>query len=134
MDEQRKAEQKARDFTARQSRKFDAALHKGKAFGRSDHNLSVQSSNYAQAAAAGRQKELAARQVLMQHGLYPSQFMPYFRFVRHLWAATRLYWAEDFRLAAVAATARWAGQGCSRKILSEILYQVFNVSVEEKPG
>ena len=134
MDEQRKAEQKARDFTARQSRKFDAALHRGAVSPRCDGNMSAQSRNYAQAAAVGRQKELAARQVLMRHGLFPTQFMPYFRFVRHLGAATRLYWADDFRLVAQAASARWAGQGCDRKILSEILYQVFNVSIEEKPG
>jgi len=132
MDEERKAEQKAREFTARQSRRFDAALRQGKAFGRSDRDLSAQSGNYALAAAAGRQKELAARQVLMRHGLFPSQFMPYFRFVRHLGAATRLYWADDFRLVAEAASARWAGQGCDRKILAEILYQVFNVSIEDK--
>lgn len=134
MDEERKAEQKAREFTARQSRKFDAALRRGAVSPRCDGNMGAQSQNYARAAAAGRQKELAARQVLMRHGLFPSQFMPYFRFVRHLWAATRLYWADDFRLVAEAASARWAGQGCDRKILSEILYQVFNVSIEEKPG
>jgi hypothetical protein len=134
MDEQPKAEQKAREFTARQSRKFDAALRRGKVSPRCDGNMGAQSQNYALAAAVGRQKELAARQVLMRHGLYPSQFMPYFRFVRHLGAATRLYWADDFRLVAEAASARWAGQGCSREILREILWSVFNVRIGEEGG
>lgn len=121
------------EWVARQARRYEAAMRRGTAPLRRDCDVRGQGRHYADAMAAVRQKELATRVVLMRHGLFPSQFMPYFRFVRHLGAATRLYWADDFRLVAEAASARWTGQGCDRKILFEILYQVFNVSIEEKP-
>lgn len=122
----------ASERVSRQCLKFDMALRQGRADTRKDSDIGAQSRRYAEATAAVRQKELAAREVLMRHGLFRTQFMPYFRFVRSLCKAARLYWADDFRFAAQAATARWTGQGCDPKILAEILYQVFNVRPEDK--
>ncbi len=134
MDDKRKAEQAARDHVEKQARKFNAALEHGWADARKDRDIRAQSGNYARASAAVRLKELQARAVLMRHGLYRTQFMPYFRFVRHLWSASKLYWADDFHLLAGAAVARWTGQGCNREILKEILFDVFNVKVREEGG
>jgi hypothetical protein len=123
----------ASERVSRQCLKFDMALRQGRVDPRKDHDVKAQSRHYAEAVGAIRQKELAAREVLMRHGLFRTQFMPYFRFVRTLCKAAKLYRADDFRLAAEAATARWAGQGCERGILEEVLYQVFNVKLESKP-
>ena len=120
----------ADELAMRQSLKYDIALRAGSIPVRKDSDMKGQSRRYAEATAAVRQKELAAREVLMRHGLYLNQFMPYFRFVRSLCKAARLYSGEDFRSMAEAAAARWTGQGCSREILREILYQVFNVRLE----
>jgi hypothetical protein len=119
----------ASERVSRQSLRYDMALRAGSVPARKDSDLKGQSRRYAEATAAVRQKELAAREVLMRHGLFRTQFMPYFRFVRSLYKAARLYSGEDFRFAAEAATARWAGQGCSREILREILFNVFNVTL-----
>jgi len=110
------------------------ALRQGRADTRKDSDISAQSRRYAVAVDAIRQKELQAREVLMRHGLYRTQFMPYFRFVRSLCKAAKLYSGEDFRSMAEAAVARWTGQGCERGILEEVLYQVFNVRIGEEGG
>jgi len=126
-------EKRAFEKLARQSFKFNLALRQGMTSVRGDRDIDAQSRHWEDAVASCRQKEFAAKQVLMRHGLFPTQFMPYFRFVRYLGRAAKLYQGEDFRLEVEAATARWAGQGCSRDILTEVLYQVFNVSIEDKP-
>jgi len=124
----------ASEHLSRQCQKFDMALRQGRADTRKDSDIGAQSRRYAEATAAVRQKELAAREVLMRHGLYPSQFMSYFRFVRSLCKAARLYSGDDFRSMAEVAVARWTGQGCDRGILAEVLYQVFDVRIGEEGG
>jgi hypothetical protein len=126
-------EKRALEKLARQSFKFNLALRQGLISVRGDRDIDAQSRHWEDAVASCRQKEFAAKQVLMRHGLFPTQFMPYFRFVRYLGRAARLYQGEDFRLEAGAAAARWAGQGCDARILAEILWNVFNVRVEEEP-
>lgn len=117
---------------SRQCLKFDMALRQGRADTRKDSDIGTQSRRYAEAVGAIRQKELVAREVLMRHGLYRTQFMPYFRFVRFLSRVRKQYQGKEFELEAEAATARWTGQGCDRGILEEVLYQVFNVKLESK--
>jgi len=123
----------ANELAMRQSLKYDMALRAGSIPVRKDSDMKGQSRRYAEATAAVRQKELAAREVLMRRGLYLNQFMPYFRFARSLCKAGRPYSGDDFRSVAEAAVARWTGQGCSREILTEILHQVFNVSLGSNP-
>jgi hypothetical protein len=126
-------DRRAPDRVAKQCLKFDMALRRGAVSARCDGDIKAQSLHYAGAVAALREKELQAREVLMWHGLFRTEFMPYFRFVRTLSKAAKLYWADDFHLAAEAAAARWAGQGCDPVILREILFNVFNVGLDGKP-
>lgn len=129
-----KSEKRAIEAVARQSLKFNMALRQGRADLRKDQDVKAQSRHYAEAVGAIRQKELQAREVLMRHGLFRTQFMPYFRFVRTLCKAAKLYRADDFRFAAEAATARWTGQGCDRGILAEVLLNVFNLRLKAQAG
>lgn len=118
---------------SRQCLKFDMALRQGRADSRKDRDIGAQIRRYAEAVGAIRQKELQAREVLMRHGLFRIQFMPYFRFVRYLCRARKQYQGKEFELEAEAATARWTGQGCDRGILVEILLNVFNLRLAKRP-
>ena len=130
MSKRDKTETWASERVSRQSLKFSMALRQGRADVRKDRDVKAQSRHYAEAVGAIRQKELQAREVLMRHGLYRTQFMPYFRFVRFLSRVRKQYQGAEFELEAEAATARWTGQGCERGILVEILFNVFNLRME----
>ena len=127
METQDRTEKRAREEVWRQNLKYDIALRAGLAPARADRDLKGQSLRYAEASVAMRQKELQAREVLMRRGLFRTQFMPYFRFVRYLSRAAKVYRGTEFEPEAEAAIARWTGQGCEHGLLVEITFVVFNL-------
>ena len=129
MSEQVRYGNRTQERLARQCAKFDISVRQGRADTRKDKDLNAQSRRYAEAASAIRAKEMLTRQVLMRHGVFSSQFMPYLRFVRFLGRTSKETRGAAFEVEAEAATARWAGLGCSREWLAEIVLAVFNLNL-----
>ena len=115
---------------ARATRRYGNAVRQGSIPGRADGNSAGQTYNYRTAAERSELRFTQVKQVLMEHGVPPIQFVPYRNFALHLDKLCRQHSGETLRQLASAATDYWTAYGLRPEVLKEICRGVFNLETD----
>jgi hypothetical protein len=113
---------------ARATRRYGNAVRQGSIPCRADGNSAGQTYNYRTAAERSELRFTQVKQVLMEHGVPPIQFVPYRNFALHVDKLCRQHSGETLRLRAQAAIEYWTAYGLRPDVLSAIAAQVFAIS------
>ena len=114
----------------RATRRYGNAVRQGSIPCRADGNSAGQSDNYRTAAERSELRFAQVRQVLMERGVPPIQFVPYRNFALHLDKLFRQHSGETLRQLASAAIDYWTSYGLRPEVLKEICKQVFALEVD----
>ena len=110
--------------------RYAAKLRQGTNPCRADGNSAGQTGNFRNAFERAELRYTQVRQVLMERGVSPIQFLAYRNFAFHLDKLCRDYSGETLRERALDAILRWKCYGCSHEVLKEICKRVFKLAVD----
>ena len=113
----------------RATRRYGNAVRQGSIPCRADGNSAGQSDNYRTAAERSELRFAQVRQVLMERGVPPIQFVPYRNFALHVDKLFRQHSGESLRLMVSDAMLRWRCYGCNPTVLQAIVKSVFALDV-----
>jgi hypothetical protein len=113
----------------RATRRYGNAVRQGSIPCRADGNSAGQTYNYRTAAERSELRFTQVKQVLMEHGVPPIQFVPYRNFALHLDKLFRQHAGETLRQLASAAIDYWTSYGLRSDVLSDICVQVFGLTL-----
>ncbi len=111
-------------------RRYAGSVRQGSVPCRADGNAAGQAYNYRTAAERSELRFTQVKQVLMEHGVPPIQFVPYRNFALHVDKLCRQHSGETLRQLASAATDYWTAYGLRPEVLREICRTVFNLEVD----
>ena len=114
----------------RATRRYGNAVRQGSIPCRADGNSAGQSDNYRTAAERSELRFAQVRQVLMERGVPPIQFVPYRNFALHLDTLFRQHSGETLRNLASTAIDYWTSYGLRPDVLKEICRTVFNLETD----
>jgi hypothetical protein len=109
----------------RATRRYGNAVRQGSIPCRADGNSAGQTDNYRTASERSELRFAQVRQVLMERGVPPIQFVPYRNFALHVDKLCRDYAGETLSARALDAIARWTCYGLNLKVLRAIAGTVF---------
>jgi hypothetical protein len=115
---------------ARATRRYGNAVRQGSIPCRADGDSSGQTDNYRTASERSELRFAQVKQVLMEHGVPPIQFVPYRNFALHVDKLCRQHSGETLRQLASAAIDYWTSYGLRPEVLKEICKQVFALEVD----
>jgi hypothetical protein len=115
---------------ARATRRYGNAVRQGSIPCRADGNSAGQTYNYRTAAERSELRFTQVKQVLMEHGVPPIQFVPYRNFALHVDKLCRQHSGETLRQLASAAIGYWTSYGLRPDVLKEICKNVFSLEVD----
>ncbi len=115
---------------ARATRRYGNAVRQGSIPCRADGNSAGQTYNYRTAAERSELRFTQVKQVLMEHGVPPIQFVPYRNFALHVDKLCRQHSGETLRQLASAATDYWTAYGLRPEVLRAITANVFNITLD----
>jgi hypothetical protein len=105
--------------------RYAATLRQGTNPCRADGNSAGQTGNFRNAFERAELRYTQVREVMMERGVPPIQFLAYRNFALHLDKLCRDYAGETLRERALDAVLRWKCYGCSQELLKTICRQVF---------
>jgi hypothetical protein len=111
----------------RATRRYGNAVRQGSIPCRADGDSSGQTDNYRTASERSELRFAQVKQVLMEHGVPPIQFVPYRNFALHVDKLFRQHSGETLRQLASAATDYWTSYGLRPEVLTAISERVFNI-------
>ena len=114
----------------RAARRYGNAVRQGSIPCRADGDSSGQAENYRTAVERSELRFTQVKQVLMEHGVSPIQFVPYRNFALHVDKLCRQHSGETLRQLAAAATDYWTAYGLRPEVLKEICRGVFNLETD----
>ncbi len=114
----------------RATRRYGNAVRQGSIPCRADGNSAGQADNYRTAAERSELRFTQVKQVLMERGVSPIQFVPYRNFALHLDKLFRQHSGETLRNLASTAIDYWTSYGLRPEVLKEICKQVFALEVD----
>jgi len=123
---------------ARATRRYGNAVRQGSIPCRADGDSSGQTDNYRTASERSELRFEQVKQVLMEHGVPPIQFVPYRNFALHVDKLCRQHSGETLRSLAASAVDYWSAYGLRPEVLWAIAGTVFaldlpNLSASCKP-
>ena len=113
----------------RATRRYGNAVRQGSIPCRADGNSAGQTYNYRTAAERSELRFTQVKQVLMERGVPPIQFVPYRNFALHLDKLFRQHSGETLHQFASAAVDYWTAYGLRSDVLSDICVQVFGLTL-----
>ncbi len=113
----------------RATRRYGNAVRQGSIPCRADGNSAGQSDNYRTAAERSELRFAQVRQVLMERGVPPIQFVPYRNFALHLDKLFRQHSGETLRSLAASAVDYWSAYGLKPDVLRAITETVFSLDL-----
>jgi hypothetical protein len=114
----------------RATRRYGNAVRQGSIPCRADGNSAGQTYNYRTAAERSELRFTQVKQVLMERGVPPIQFVPYRNFALHVDKLFRQHAGETLRQLASAAIDYWTSYGLRPEVLHEICKQVFALELD----
>jgi hypothetical protein len=116
-------------MVARATRRYGNAVRQGSIPCRADGDSSGQTDNYRTASERSELRFEQVKQVLMEHGVPPIQFVPYRNFALHVDKLSRQHSGETLRQLASAAIDYWTSYGLRPEVLAAICEQVFGLTL-----
>ena len=113
----------------RATRRYGNAVRQGSIPCRADGNSAGQADNYRTAAERSELRFAQVRQVLMERGVPPIQFVPYRNFALHLDKLFRQHSGETLRQLAWVAIGYWTAYGLRQEVLRAIVATVFSLDL-----
>jgi len=113
----------------RATRRYGNAVRQGSIPCRADGNSAGQTYNYRTAAERSELRFTQVKQVLMEHGVPPIQFVPYRNFALHLDKLFRQHSGETLRSLAASAVDYWSAYGLRPEVLRAIAGTVFSLDL-----
>jgi hypothetical protein len=113
----------------RATRRYGNAVRQGSIPCRADGNSAGQTYNYRTAAERSELRFTQVKQVLMERGVPPIQFVPYRNFALHVDKLFRQHAGETLHQLALAAIDYWTSYGLRSDVLSDICVQVFGLTL-----
>jgi hypothetical protein len=113
----------------RATRRYGNAVRQGSIPCRADGNSAGQTYNYRTAAERSELRFTQVKQVLMEHGVPPIQFVPYRNFALHLDKLFRQHSGAALRNLVLAAIEYWSAYGLHTDVLIDICVQVFGLTL-----
>ena len=113
----------------RATRRYRNAVRQGSIPCRADGNSAGQTDNYRTAAERSELRFAQVKQVLMERGVPPIQFVPYRNFGLHLDKLCRQHAGETLRQLASAAIDYWTSYGLRPDVLAAICDRVFGLTL-----
>jgi len=113
----------------RATRRYGNAVRQGSIPCRADGNSAGQTYNYRTAAERSELRFTQVKQLLMERGVPPIQFVPYRNFALHLDKLFRQHSGETLRQLASAAIDYWTSYGLRPEVLKAICEQVFRLEI-----
>jgi hypothetical protein len=113
----------------RATRRYGNAVRQGSIPCRADGNSAGQSNNYRTAAERSELRFTQVKQVLMERGVPPIQFVPYRNFALHLDKLFRQHSGETLHQLAASAVDYWSAYGLRPEVLRAIAGTVFSLDL-----
>jgi hypothetical protein len=113
----------------RATRRYGNAVRQGSIPCRADGDSAGQSDNYRTAAERSELRFTQVKQVLMERGVPPIQFVPYRNFALHLDKLFRQHSGETLRSLAASAVDYWTAYGLRPEVLRAITGTVFSLDL-----
>ena len=113
----------------RATRRYGNAVRQGSIPCRADGDSSGQTDNYRTAAERSELRFAQVKQVLMERGVPPIQFVPYRNFALHLDKLCSQHLGETLLNHASSAVDYWSAYGLRPEVLREICETVFGLEV-----